>query len=63
MKKMSYDELMELGILLRRYHTGRMKDAEGQRDKVLAEYDRLEPLIKEIDAAAEKAQKEEHIEF
>lgn len=63
MKKMSYDELMELDILLRRYRTGRMEDVEGQRDKVLAEYDRLEPLIKEIDAAAEKAKKEEHIEF
>ena len=63
MKKMGYDKLMELDILLRQYRTGRMEDVEGQRDKVLAEYDRLEPLIKEIDDATEKAKKEEHIEF
>lgn len=63
MKKMSYDELTELGILLSRYRTDRMEDAKGKRDKVFSEYDRLEPLIKEIDDAAEKAKKEEHIEF
>ena len=54
MKKMSYDELTELGILLSRYRTDRMEDAKGKRDKVFSEYDRLEPLIKEIDDAAEK---------
>lgn len=63
MKKMSYDELTELGMLLTHYRMDRMQAVTGQYEKVIAEYDRLEPLLKEIDAARDKAQDDENIDY
>jgi hypothetical protein len=59
MKKMSYDELMDLDIMLRRYMHDRMQEG-GKPSEVL---DRFTPILDEMGEVEERAKEEEHIEL